>query len=164
MLLGRLRTMIVAGLVLLALVFTSNPFSDAIDRTAQRFQIDQSLGFFEERGYDRIWNHPEYWVLGSGEGAYERFKDTTIIGSHELHSSLGTLFFCYGAVGLLVFLIFMWTVMRRTRLHAWLVMAPAFAYGMTHQGLRFSLMWVLLGVVVALRELDRTNPPPKRGT
>ena len=32
----------------------------------------------------------------------------------------------------------------------WIVVGPAFAYGMTHQGLRFTLLWVLLGIAVAL--------------
>ncbi|MCW5800910.1 MAG: hypothetical protein KIT31_00745 [Deltaproteobacteria bacterium] len=154
-LVGRLRTMLLLGVVMLVLVFTPNPFSAAIERAQRRFETDQHLGFFEERGYDRIVNHPEYWAVGSGEGAYSRFADTTLIGSHELHSSLGTLFFCYGIVGLSLFVWFMWTVMKRTRFHTWLVMGPAFAYGMTHQGLRFSLFWVLIGVVMILREDDR---------
>lgn len=158
-LIGRLRTVLIAGLAFLVLILTPNPFSDAMERAEIRMATDQSLDFFEERGYDRILNHPEYWVLGSGEGDYQRFKDTTLIGSHELHSSMGTLFFCYGIVGLTLFMVFMWMIMRRTHFHTWLVMGPAFAYGMTHQGLRFSLMWVLLGVVVALRESNRTPEP-----
>ncbi|HEU0030830.1 MAG TPA: hypothetical protein VFQ53_09355 [Kofleriaceae bacterium] len=154
-LIGRLRTMIVAALVFVVLLVTPNPFSAALERAQERIDRDESHDFFEERGYDRIVNNPEYWVLGSGEGAYRRFKDTTVIGSHELHSSLGTMFFCYGIVGTVLFGIFMWFVMKRTPLQTWMVVGPAFAYGMTHQGLRFALMWVLLGVVVSLREEDK---------
>jgi hypothetical protein len=159
---GRLRTMIVAGLAFTVLILTPNPFSDALDRAQERIEKDESLDFFEERGYDRISNHSEYWVLGSGEGAYRRFAETTAIKSHELHSSLGTLFFCYGIVGTVLFMIFMWFVMRGTVFQTWLIVAPAFAYGMTHQGLRFSLMWVMLALVVMTRDLDRLAKVKKR--
>jgi hypothetical protein len=160
-LIGRIRTMLLCGVVFGILLVTPNPFSDAVERAQQRVETDRSLGFFEERGYDRIVNHPEYWVLGSGEGDYRRFADTTLIGSHELHSSLGTLFFCYGIAGFTLFVLFMWSVMRRTSLQTWIVMGPAFAFGMTHQGLRFSLLWVLLATVVSLRELERKRPVPR---
>jgi hypothetical protein len=161
LLLGRLRTTLIASLVLLVLVFTPNPFSAAMDRAQERIETDEHLGFWEERGYDRILNHPEYWFLGSGEGAYRRFRETTAIRAHELHSSIGTLFFSYGIVGTALFAVFMWLVMRGTPLITWLVVMPAFAYGMTHQGIRFSMMWVLLGVVMTLRDERETDPRVK---
>jgi hypothetical protein len=153
---GKVRTMIVAGLALSALIFTSNPFSDAIDRAATRIETDESHAFFEERGYDRILHYPEYWLLGSGEGGYRRFEDTTVIGSHELHSSIGTLFFCYGIAGTLLFGLFMLQVVSGTGVRSWVIVASAFAYGMTHQGLRFAWQWVLLGLVIAIGDLERT--------
>ena len=152
MLITRLRMVVLASLVLAALVFTSNPFSTAIERAQHRIETDQSLGFFEERGYDRIIEYPEYWAFGAGEGAYDRFKETSAIGSHELHSSMATLFFCYGVLGTVIFLAFMWRIMWGAGLRAWVVVGAALAYGMTHQGLRFRLMWVMLGMVSALRE------------
>jgi hypothetical protein len=76
-----------------------------------------------------------------------------MIGSHELHSSMGTLFFCYGILGTILFCIFLWRTTSGSGLRAWIIVAGVFAYGMTHQGLRFRLVWVLLGMVVALREL-----------
>jgi hypothetical protein len=150
---SKLRTVVVALLVFGVLIFTDNPFSAALDRASQRIEDDQSLGFFEERGYDRIVSHPQYVIAGAGEGGYYRFRETSAIGSHELHSSIATLFFCYGVFGTLLFGVFMWAVMARTGVHAWIIVATGFAYGMTHQGLRFRMLWLLLAMVITLREL-----------
>jgi hypothetical protein len=153
LLIGRLRTVVVALIVFAVLVFTDNPFSAAVNRASHRIETDQSLGFFEERGYDRITEDPQYCVLGAGEGAYNRFRETSAIGAHELHSSIATLFFSYGLVGTLLFAAFMWAVMSRAGLQAWIIVATGFAYGMTHQGLRFRMLWLLLALVITLREL-----------
>ncbi len=157
----RLRTMLMAAAVLLALIFTSNPFSRAIDHAHDRIENDKSFGFVEERGYDRIFQHQEYWVLGSGEGGYRRWRETSAIGGHELHSSLGTLFFCYGAIGTLLFVLFMWKVLWGNALRTWLVVGAPLAYGMTHQGLRFMLFWVLIAAAVGVRNAERVPRPKK---
>ena len=151
---ARLRTMVLATLVALALAFTSNPFSHALERAQQRIATDQSHGLLEERGYDRVIQYPEYWIFGSGEGDYARFADTTVIHSHELHSSAATLFFSYGIIGVLVFGMFLYRALRGASARILFIVMPGFAYGMVHQGLRFTLMWVMLGVAMALRHHD----------
>jgi hypothetical protein len=153
LIIGKLRTIVVAALVFAVLIFTDNPFSAAIDRAQQRIENDQSLGFFEERGYDRIIEYPEYWFAGAGEGAYRRFSETSAIGSHELHSSIATLFFCYGIIGTLLFGAFVWGMMSGAGIRAWVIVGASLVYGMTHQGLRFRLVWLLLGMVAAMRVL-----------
>jgi hypothetical protein len=153
LLISKLRTIVVAALVFAVLIFTDNPFSAAIERAQHRIETDQSYGFVEERGYDRITAFPEYWVLGAGEGAYHRFIGISAIGAHELHSSMATLFFCYGIVGTLLFAMFLWGAMSGAELRSWLIVGAGLAYGMTHQGLRFRLLWLMLGMVCALREL-----------
>ena len=35
------------------------------------------------------------------------------------------------------------------------LLVPAAAYGLSHQGLRFTLLWVLLACVVAIKESNR---------
>jgi len=149
-----LRSMLIAVAVFGALLVVSEPLVDAIHRTQSRIQNDENLGFFEERGYDRIVNNPEYWPFGSGEGGYDRFADTTLIGDHELHSSLGTLFFCYGLAGTLLFGAFLAAIVRGLGLRNTFLMLPALAYGMTHQGLRFTLLWVLLAMLIALKDIE----------
>jgi hypothetical protein len=154
LMISKVRTIALTLVVLALLITTDNPFSRAIDRAQQRIEHDQSYGFIQERGYDRIGEYPEYWIMGAGEGYYDRFRETSAIGSHELHSSMATLFFCYGVFGTLLFLLYLWGTMRGAGIRAWLILGAALAYGMTHQGLRFRLMWLLLAMVAALRELD----------
>jgi hypothetical protein len=173
LLISKVRTIVMAAIVFAILIFTDNPFSTAIDRAQHRIENDESYGLLEERGYDRITAFPEYWVVGAGEGGYRRFKEVSMIGAHELHSSMATLFFCYGIAGVVLFGLFMWGTMSGAGVRAWLIVGAGFAYGMTHQGLRFRLLWLLLGMVCSLRELatrDRiarlTPPaaPPKAAT
>jgi len=159
LLITRVRTMLIAMCVIGVLALTPNPFSQAIERAERRIAYDQTHSLLEERGYDRVVNHPEYWVFGSGEGNYRRFQQTTVIGAHELHSSGATIFFCYGIIGVALFGVFMWLALRGASARTLMIVVPGFAYGMTHQGLRFILMWVMLGMVMATRhdELQRRS-------
>lgn len=63
-------------------------------------ESDNSLAM---RGYDRIVNHPEFWFFGAGEGSFQRFESAI---NGEIHSSWGTIFFSYGLIGTLLFLLF----------------------------------------------------------
>jgi hypothetical protein len=149
------RIIIISSLGFVLLLAVSNPVMETLRATQDRIEKDQSHDFFEERGYDRILNHKEYWLFGSGEGAYKRFKDTTVIGSHELHSSAGTIFFCYGIIGSFLFLLFCFRMVRGAPFRQLLLLLPAASFGITHQGLRFTLFWVLLAMFIALRDHDR---------
>jgi len=147
---GRLRTVLIAIVTGLVLFLAVPQVGDAVDRTIKRIETDDSFGFVEERGYDRIINNPEYWVFGAGEGGYMRFAETTMIRSHELHSSGGTVFFCYGIAGTFVFILFMFQVIRVAHLRQVLIILPTAAYGLSHQGLRVTLFWVFLALMVIL--------------
>lgn len=93
-----------------------------------------------ERGYDRIVNHPEYLFFGAGEGQTWRFNSKY---SGEIHSSFGTLLFSYGIIGLILFL----NIFRNLRwsdIKYSITLLPIMAYSITHNGLRFSMLWVVL--------------------
>lgn len=154
-LLSNPRFILVSVLGFMLLLVSSNRVTDAISAAQNRIETDESNSFFEERGYDRIVANKEYWLFGAGEGGYRRFKETTVIGSHELHSSAGTIFFCYGIIGTILFVQFAWAVVRGGRFKYILILLPAAAYGLTHQGLRFTLLWVLLAMFVALKDYER---------
>ena len=151
----RLKTMIIATAVAAVLLLTVDPVGEAVDRTVRRISNDDSFGFVEERGYDRIGKYPEYWIFGSGEGDYTRFAENSMIKSHELHSSAGTIFFCYGVVGSLIFLIFLFQIVRVAQFRQILLVLPAAAYGLSHQGLRVTLFWVFLVLALILGEEAR---------
>lgn len=114
---------------------------DRFDSVGQ--QQDDSLA---GRGYDRIWLYPGHLLFGAGEGEFGRF-DLSALRGIELHSSWGTLLFSYGLVGLLAFSTILWVVFRRAPMRYWFYFLPLALYGLTHQGLRFSLMWVFFGLV-----------------
>lgn len=154
-LIERVRTILVAGVLTIGLLLTSNPVHDLLDKAQQRVEKKDELGFFEGRGYDRIFKHPEDLLFGAGEGNYQRYR-TEAQGTHELHSSVGTLVFCYGAIGTLLLGMFIWRTVRGAPLRRMLLLMPAVAYGLSHQGLRFTLLWMLLALYVALKV-----PPPK---
>tara|TARA_R110000796_G_scaffold71409_5_gene162183 strand:- start:50132 stop:51391 length:1260 start_codon:yes stop_codon:yes gene_type:complete len=104
---------------------------------------------WEYRGYDRISNHPEYLVFGAGEGGYNRFD--TFITNHEIHSSFGTIIFCYGIPGTLLFVFFVYSLLKKLPWFYLVYSLPLFAYGVTHMGLRFTIFWVALMMFPIIR-------------
>lgn len=59
------------------------------------------LSLCRERGIDRLWLYPGYLLCGAGEGAYDRFGQSELVGI-EIHSSILGLWFCYGIVPLML--------------------------------------------------------------
>lgn len=144
---------VLAAIPLIAgLVFTG-PVAHAIESTERRVTVDQfpEYSFLEERGWGRIYDNPEYIVLGAGEGGTSRFRDS-IIGTHEIHSSAGMLIFSYGIVGTSLFLWFVWRVLRGARAGASLMLAPIIAFTVAHHGLRDTMLWMVLAIFLTLKD------------
>lgn len=156
------RRIAVVGLVVVGLAAIGGPLSDALDETQQRFTANRypQFSFFEERGYDRIFANKQYWLLGAGEGGTGRFVDTTLIGATEIHSSLGTIFFCYGIVGIGLFLAFLLRVVERAALRSMIMLIPALSYTIAHQGLRSTSVWILFGVFVCIKHSQQKAAQP----
>jgi hypothetical protein len=133
-------------------IFQDELGSRLFDYSYQRFEMigESRDDSYEGRGYDRIVNNPEYMVLGAGEGGYYRFD--TLLEAGEIHSSFGTIIFCYGVIGLFLFFRFLAYIFKGSSFFELLYFIPIFAYSITHQGLRDSLFWVFLGVVFILNE------------
>jgi hypothetical protein len=104
------------------------------------------------RGYDRIVNHPEFWFFGAGEGSFQRFE--SVLGG-EIHSSWGTIFFSYGLIGTLLFLLFFLNVFKYKKNFFYFM--PIFFYGLTHQGLRSTQFWILLFIFYELYEIKTSR-------
>lgn len=160
------RVIFVSALAAFGLTTLGGPLSAAIDASERRALHDRNpdQSFAEERGYQRIWDYKEYVLLGAGEGANERFVDDPRHAG-EIHSSLGTVVFCYGIVGTLLFLAFFARVLRGAGLRDVLILLPILAYSTAHQGLRFTTFWVVLAVFVVVK--GRRAPPgslARRGT
>lgn len=148
------------------MVGLGGPVARAIEITQRRVGEDRNPNatFFEERGYDRIQDHPQYLLFGAGEGATTRFSDGTLIGTHEIHSSAGTILFAYGIPGVLLFLMFLLRVIRGASIRASFILLPPLAYTVAHQGLRFTSLWVLFGLFITIKQLvpaAKPGGPPK---
>ena len=105
---------------------------------------DDSLA---ERGYDRIIRYPQYLIFGAGEGALERFN-THI----EIHSTIGTVLFSYGIIGFTIFAFIIILVMWKQTFANNSLIISVLAYGLTHQGLRQTLFWILLSMLFLDKE------------
>ena len=143
-LLGRpLRLVLVlGGLAAVYFIMTMEP--SILGKAEERLVVAGEYDSPETRGYDRILNHSEYILFGAGEGAYERFR--SVLFASEIHSSYGTLLFCYGIIGIGLFGAALFWIARGD-LHTALFLAPAFAYGSAHHGLRAAFFWAMLAVI-----------------
>lgn len=121
-------------------------------------QEDDSL---EARGFSRILEYPEYIMTGAGEGALYRFEQADNSGERtqvrEIHSTFLTILFSYGLIGSAAFLAAIWRLYRLSSAGSFLYLLPPFFYGLTHQGLRFSLLWLLLAVIAVLSLFPQRN-------
>ncbi len=103
---------------------------------------DDSL---EGRGYGRITDNLEYMLFGLGEGGFNRFTH-----DHELHATFANLLASYGFIGLSLFFLVLFVLYSQTNYWFFIYLISVFAYGITHNGIRSSLIWVLLFVILIL--------------
>jgi hypothetical protein len=159
MLFSNPKILVAACLAGAAAVSGIGPIADAIEASQDRVlnrSAHSNASFFQERGYDRIWRNQQYLLLGAGEGGLSRFDDTAYVKNMEIHSSAGTILFSYGIVGALLFLVFTWRLIRSARARLVITLLPPLLYTGAHQGLRFTMLWVVLAVFVALKDdVDR---------
>jgi hypothetical protein len=164
------RGMILIGIatILWAMALSVNPGRmpglgdvDVYQRFSARVEGRKDQEHVADRGYDRLFEYPQYLILGAGEGELSRFRDA---GSGEFHSTIGVLLFHYGAVGSVLFGLLLMSIFRRASWGHALLLVPIAMYGLTHQGLRFTLFWVFLGLVVGMSGSTASVRPPRVGT
>lgn len=160
------RVVFAVSAVAIALLFAGGPIAEAFERSQDRvLNRRHHLGFFEERGYDRIVEHKQYLVFGAGEGGLSRFAESPY-QQMEIHGSAGTVLFSYGVVGVLLFLAFLWQLLRGATLKLLSVLIPPLIYTVAHQGLRFTILWVLFAIFLCMKaempRLGRARAAPVR--
>jgi hypothetical protein len=151
--------LVLVGLAAVGLILTVDP--GVVGKSGERLIAGGEYDSLATRGYDRLVNYPEYLFLGAGEGAYERFH-SALYGS-EIHSTLGSLLFCYGIIGAGCFLAGVFVLCRHDP-RAALYLLPALVHGTGHQGLRFAFFWVMLGFLActALEPVKESLPAPSQ--
>lgn len=121
---------------------------DEINNVIKKMQeIGEDMdGLFVKRNYDRLLRFPQYIFLGAGEGAFWRFDPHK---PNEIHSGLATLVFSYGILGTVTFFAFILGILNRQPWYMFVLVGAIMMYGLTHQHLRFSHFWMLLGMIYA---------------
>lgn len=158
------RIIIVASLAAVLLLTIGGPIVASLDRFQDRVSTNRNpnLSFAEERGYDRLLNHPRYLALGAGEGDVARFQDKKT-SPGEIHSSFATVLFSYGIVGFVLFLAFLRQLVRGSSLRSLAMLAPTLAFTLAHNGLRETMLWIMLAIFLALKvPTPSTAPAPLR--
>jgi len=158
------------GLVLVVSVLGFDHYTGGgiAESVTKRFTVsERKMADLQEggRGYDRVLAYPQYLVLGAGEGAW-RLRFEPFHQGVEIHSSLGTLLFCYGVVGLGLFLVLVLIVIRGAPLYVMFLIGGLLAYSITHLGLRTTMFWIVLVAAQSLKGCWSTvemSPRTQRG-
>src|SRR5699024_4236800 len=103
-----------------------------------------------DRGYQRIFDYPQYLLFGAGEGYSAR-----IGGGIELHSLPGTVLFSYGIIGATIFIFLMIRIIFLMKFHV-LLLLGVFLYNLSHNGLRFTILWVVIAIIIAFYEKENS--------
>lgn len=114
---------------------------------------ENDSSFATGRGYARL-KEISFWIFtGVGEGAYSRF--TTMTGK-EVHSTYASFIVSYGFIGffLLVKVICDALFSQKQYLRNLLCFSGILAYGLTHNGIRSTLLWVLITMLLVRPATD----------
>ncbi|TFH88170.1 hypothetical protein EQG41_04505 [Billgrantia azerbaijanica] len=150
---GTLRSALTRGVSLLAIIVVAGSVfmmtekgNTVVNMVEARFLLldDKLEDVGESRGYSRILEYPEYIFFGAGERGRDRFGYGH---SHEIHSTFGTLLFSYGIVGVVLFMMLLVSTIREGGFYHFFALAAPLFYAITHNGLRFTLFWILLVVI-----------------
>jgi len=143
---------ILASVAIFVVYQTTNVIQD--NRLLQTVQMRiESIGTRpydspEGRGYYRITEYPNYWIFGAGEGEWQRFDSTSKFHStSEFHSTIGNIQVSYGIIGSLLFFLMIYYALKNDRFMSWYLIIAILFYGLTHNGIRISLFWILLALM-----------------
>lgn len=115
-------------------------------QTRIRTMESKTSGIVTQRGYNRLIEFPKYWIFGAGEGAYlERFGSAL-----EFHSLLGNIQVSYGIIGTILFLRLLFIAVQKNKFENWYVVLSILIYGITHNGIRNSVLWILLNLILLI--------------
>lgn len=111
----------------------------------------------EARGYGLIASADPFIIL-FGRGSTDILDEL----GHEVHSSVGSVWVSFGAIGGLLLIAVLWEwcrtlVARHGVVATMAVSLPPLLYGLTHNGTRATLFWVLIAVSVAGKTTNTGN-------
>lgn len=152
----------VVGMVIYLLFFSDNSNivnNDTIYQMRERIlnlaeENDSSLAY--GRGYARVTEMLPHLLWGTGEGAYDRF---IVRHGTEVHSTFVMLLTCYGVIGLTGYIAIFKKCMGDGRqfVQNAIVLMGLFLYSLTHNGIRNTLVWMIMAMVLLFSRDEREN-------
>jgi hypothetical protein len=125
--------------LMIALGWTFNE-SGIVNDAVIRYRDTNYTYQYDNRGYNRLTEHPEYLAFGAGQGAHDRFGVFT-----EIHSTWAGLFFYYGITGLMLILFFIGKIYKNLYLPDKIAFLAIIVYGFSTYGARTPIFWITLG-------------------
>src|SRR5699024_1675959 len=116
-----------------------------IDNAVTRIQgkENKASDTFEERHYDRLFEHPELIIFGAGEGLLsQRF------GSTEIHSTLMSFLFNYGVITMMFLIILFLLFLNKPSFISVVIIISIHFYGLTNNGIRQPYFWMLNTIIL----------------
>lgn len=139
--------MIIAGLLVGGLVVLVFPWEllpiDFVQERLARASEETFSTLVHERGYTRIFEQPRYLLLGAGEGMPTRFGQRI-----EIHSTPGTLLFCYGIPGAALFFVACARVFLGAGRREGILLVPLLVLSLFHHTLRIRFFWLNLALAM----------------
>lgn len=135
-------------------IIISNQLYKSVMYRVSRIGLDTDDNF-SGRGYDRLVNYPQYLVFGSGEAEFSRFGYDI-----EIHSTLGNILMSYGIIGLFLYVTSIMIAIMSNRWRDSYIVFYIFLYGLTHNGIRNTLLWILVALVsvnLSLAKMEEIN-------
>lgn len=113
---------------------------------------DSNLG--TGRGYDRVYEMGKNLLWGMGEGGYDRF---TIMRGFEIHSTYANILVSYGLIGSFLALgVFLFPLKsNRSFFRNLCCMSGIILYGISHNGIRNTLVWIVLACLIVQNNQNR---------
>ena len=96
----------------------------------------------EGRGFDILLDFPEHLIFGAGQGGYDIYSPT----SNEIHSTWFGILFYYGALGLFLFLFFLYKIYSKLSFAEKMLFLAPMIYGFTTYNARTTIFWFLVAI------------------
>lgn len=104
------------------------------------------------RGYDRIYNFPEYVILGASEQYRKRFDNN----NYEVHSTVVNVLFSYGIVGLSIMGFFLFRFISFKPNFVLLFFIPILLHSLVHNDIRSIFLWLFV-VIFSFIHIDENS-------
>ena len=147
----------IIGITLLVIMFQSGASNDLLFVERLMNMTEEGDSSMESRGYFAVFDgHAIQVLFGLGT------QNTEKVVGHEVHSTIGGVLNNYGLVGMTIFIAMcaLWAV-KVWRFYGFVglvcVVGPSMLYGLTHNGIRFTIFWLLFASSMAIASRQKNK-------